>query len=182
MPAMNASPPRPLMERPQLAAQAAELLRTPQALVQLSAEDALQVVRHMMSVSYGLGAALFTEGEQGQSNHMLLILAGEVSVDAADGTPIAVVGPGAILGEMALLDGGPRAATCVAVSPVQAAALGPRALAKLVDEQPRVAAHLLAGLSQRLADRLRAQIAQLQLIAELNATLQARLAAATPRA
>ncbi|MEN3360966.1 MAG: hypothetical protein V7637_4948, partial [Mycobacteriales bacterium] len=53
-----------------------------------------------------------------------------------DGTPLAEVGPGAVLGERAVLEGGSRTATLTAVTPVRvaeaaAAALDLAALAEL---------------------------------------------------
>jgi CRP-like cAMP-binding protein len=167
---------RPLLELPGLVTLAAELLCTPEAFVQLAEHDAMQIARGMALIDYPGGTPLFTEGE-GEAAYLLLVLSGEVSVEAGDHNPIAVVGPGAILGEMALLDGGPRAATCTAVGAVQAAALSRRALERLIESQPQAAARLLAGLSQRLAERLRAQLAQLQLYADLHQALLHRQAA-----
>jgi len=59
--------------------------------------------------------------KQGESGHELfLLLDGVLSVEV-DGKPIAEVGPGAILGERALLEGGTRTATLRALTPVRVA-------------------------------------------------------------
>ena len=59
---------------------------------------------------------------QGESGHELfLVLDGVVSVDV-DGTVLGEVGPGAVLGERALLEGGTRTSTLTAVTPVRVAA------------------------------------------------------------
>jgi CRP-like cAMP-binding protein len=76
---------------------------------------------------------------------------------------------------MSLLDGSPRSASCTAMSPVRAAGLSRRGLELLLEEQPRVAAKFIAGLSQRIAERLRGLSAQLQLYADLNAQLRTEL-------
>jgi Cyclic nucleotide-binding domain len=59
--------------------------------------------------------------EQGQSGDQLfLLLDGVLSVDV-DGKPLAEVGPGAILGERAVLEGGRRTATLRAITPCRVA-------------------------------------------------------------
>ena len=78
-----------------------------------------------------------------------------------------MVGPGSVIGEMALLDGAPRSASCTTVSAVQAAGLSRKGLEALIDQQPRIAAKLLVGLGARTAERLRALGDQLQMYAAL---------------
>lgn len=168
---------RPLDETPALAERAAQMLRTPQAMVQLDAADARHVVRLMRLVSFPKGTVLFREGDDSASGYLLLLLEGEVSVDTAESGPaeavaISVLGPGSIIGEMALLDGAPRSASCTALSPIHAAGLSRRGLELLIDQHPGVAARLMVGLSQRLADRLRALSQQIQLYAQLCASLR----------
>lgn len=63
--------------------------------------------------------------DQGQTgNQLFLLLDGVLSVEV-DGKPVAEVGPGAILGERALLEGGTRTATLRALTPVRVAIAGP---------------------------------------------------------
>ena len=64
------------------------------------------------------GAVLTTQGEA--ADDIILVLDGLVEVEV-DGTSWAEVGPGAILGERAVLEGGHRTATLRAVTPVRAA-------------------------------------------------------------
>ena len=162
---------RPLTESPALAERAADLLRTPGALLNLTAAEAACVVAQMQLVHVGPGVTLFREGDERRLDHMLL-LDGEVAVDmVANGGPgpvaISVVGPGSVLGEMALLDGAPRSASCTTVSAVQAAGLSRKGLEILIDHHPRTAAKLLVGLGARIAERLRALGDQLQIYAAL---------------
>ena len=122
------------------------------------------------------GAALMAEGDQLHTGHMLLILEGQVTVDSgADHVALAVVGPGQLLGELALLDGQPRSASCTATTPVRAAALSRQALQRLLEEQPAVGARLLAVIAQRIGERLRAFGDQLQMYSQLVQSLQAQL-------
>lgn len=170
---------RPFAEVPALRERAVDLLRTPHALMQLTPPEAASVVAHMQLLSYARGATLFREGDAA-GDHMLLLLEGEVAIDTAGGGPgqpvtVSVVGPGSVLGEMAVLDGAPRSASCLAMTPVQAAGLHRRDLARLIDTEPRAAAKLLLGLGARTADRLRALGEQLQIYADIVEAKQAEI-------
>lgn len=163
---------RPLSEVPALATRAAELLRTPQTGLPLDAEEAAQVVGCMGLVPFAAGATVLREGEGERADYLLLLLEGEVQVDTTGGLPgaaltLSVVGPGSIVGEMSLIDGAPRSATCTAMSPVIAGGLSRAGLERLIELHPRAAAKLLLGLAQRLGDRLRALGQQIQLYARL---------------
>lgn len=172
---------RPLLDNPVMAQRAAELLRTPNAIRQFDAADATAVVAQMQLVHYPDGSTLFREGDESHSAYMLLVLDGWVSVDtgmapsAADNVAVAVLGPGSIIGEMALLDGAPRSANCIANSPVQAAGLSRVGLERLLDEEPRVAAKLMVALATRISDRLRGLSKQLQMYAQITASMQDEL-------
>jgi CRP-like cAMP-binding protein len=165
---------RPLAEVNGLAERAAGMLRGPMGLVQLTPEEALLVATRMGLVVFPAGAKLLREGADSASGHMLLILEGEVSVDSqagVDGDPLAlsVLGPGDIIGEMALLDGAPRSANCTAISAVQAAGFSRKGLEQLMVDNPVVAAKLVAVMATRISDRLRALSQQVQMYAQLAA-------------
>ncbi len=168
---------RSLTENPALADLAAQLLLTGGAMSDLSAEDAACVVGYMGLVSYPANAVVFREGDASHTSYMLLVLSGEVTVETADPrgggqVAISVLGPGNMIGEMGLLDGSPRSATCTASTPVQAGGLSRKALERLIDDHPRVGVKLMVGLTKRLADRLRALSEQLVIYAQLTSSLQ----------
>lgn len=150
----------PMAPDSELAALASELLRRPLALSDLRAADADCIVSYMRLLHSQEGAVLMREGDTDDTSHMLLILDGEVSVEhtvvsRTDPVVVTVLGPGSLIGEMGLLDGAPRAASCIALTPVMVAALTRIDLRRLMHEEPAVAAKLLASISQRLAERLR---------------------------
>jgi Cyclic nucleotide-binding domain len=64
------------------------------------------------------GEVLAAQGEPGDSLYLLLDGVLRVSVD---GTALAEIGPGAVLGERAVLEGGTRTATLTAVTPIRVA-------------------------------------------------------------
>jgi CRP-like cAMP-binding protein len=175
----NPAAPRqqPLLDTPTIAHRAAELLRTPHAVRQLDAAEASAVVAQMQLVNFPAGNVLFREGDDNHSTYMLLLLEGWVSVDTGavegpDSVEVAALGPGSIIGEMALLDGAPRSATCIATSAVQAAGLSRIGLERLIDDNPKVAAKLMLALATRISDRLRSLSMQLQMYAKITATMQ----------
>jgi hypothetical protein len=82
---------------------------------------------------------LVDQGEPG--TELFLLLDGVLSVEV-DGKPLAEVGPGAILGERALLEGGARTATLRAMTPIRVAVasadqLSSEALAEVADGHRR---------------------------------------------
>lgn len=87
------------------------------------------------------GAALVEQGEHG--HEMYVLLDGVLSVDV-DGAPVAQVGPGAVLGERALLEDGRRTATLRAetackVAAVSGADVDPELLSRLAADHRREA-------------------------------------------
>ena len=139
---------------------AGQLLVTPTALADLSAIDAQIVVGYMLPQRLLQGTVFITEGEVAHTDFMMLIIDGEVMVqnEAAhenDGTVMSVIGPGSMIGEMGLLDGEPRSATCTATTDLTVAILPRDALLKLIKAKPAVAARLMLAISKRLSDRLR---------------------------
>ncbi len=105
------------------------------------------------------------------------MLEGDVSVDTGNAgvgakVDISVLGPGALIGEMALIDGAPRSATCTAVSVVTAAGLSAGGLQRLTMTHPQVATKLAIFIARNAADRLRALSEQLQMYDQLTASMQ----------
>jgi hypothetical protein len=75
--------------------------------------------------SYDAGESLMKQGEEGRE--LFLILDGIVDIEV-DGDEVAEIGPGAMLGEMALLGDGTRTATVWATTPVRAVVVPPDAV------------------------------------------------------
>ena len=73
----------------------------------------------------------------------------------AAATRVAVVRRGTALGEMSLLDGEPRFASCTAIEEVEVAVLGRHAIGLLIHDHPAVGAKLLVNMTQLMAQRLR---------------------------
>jgi CRP-like cAMP-binding protein len=69
--------------------------------------------------------------------------------------------PGDVVGEMALLDAGPRSSACVTRTPCLVAALAVDVLAALMHDDPPLAAVVMAALARRLSLRLRQADARL---------------------
>ena len=95
-----------------LANRAAEHLLTNPSFARLSPAEAADFLKGGQPGSFGIGEVLLHEGEPGDI--LLVITAGLVSVRTGD-LELAVLGPGATIGEMSLIDPGPRSATVVAV-------------------------------------------------------------------
>lgn len=166
----------PLTESPELTAKAVDFLCESKASFALEQEDAQCIVTYMRWVRYSPGSVLLLEGEETRTSYMLLLLEGDVSVDTeASGRPdrvaISVIGPGSLIGEMALLDGAPRSASCTAITSVQAAGLSHAGLELMASVHPRVAFKLMVYLSRHTIGRLRLLSEQLHMYDQLNAAL-----------
>jgi len=160
-----------------LAQHAAFLLRAPTALMQLTEQDALTVVGFMRPRLFKSGTEIIRQGETADTGFMVLVLEGEITVEnqiarRATATTVKVLGPGSLIGEMSLVDGAARSASCTASTEVQCAVLTREALEALTAEQPTTAAKLMTAVAQRLAERLRESSQKLQVTSKLVVTLQ----------
>ena len=159
---------------------AARLLITPGALAQLSLADAREVVRYMRPERVAAGTAFIQAGEASRTDYMLLVIDGDVIVEnqaspTSEGLVVTVLGPGSLIGEMGLIDGAPRSATCTASSDLAVGMLSRDSLAKLMKQQPGVAARLLLAIAKRLSDHLREANRKLMTVTQVSRALQQEL-------
>jgi CRP-like cAMP-binding protein len=103
------------------------------------------------------GAIVFREGDKDAT--LFVVAAGKVGVFKSGARkqdhPIATIGPGHTLGEMALIDGQPRSAGAVAVEDLTLLALSRADLDRLANDHPRLAVKVLLKVSRLLSQRLR---------------------------
>jgi CRP-like cAMP-binding protein len=103
------------------------------------------------------GACIIGEGEVG--DFMILIITGSIDVVRRDraGHPsrIAVVRGGHSVGEMSMIDGEPRFASCLALEPTRFAVLSRETLTEVIRTRPHLGARILVKLVQILSQRLR---------------------------
>jgi CRP-like cAMP-binding protein len=160
------------------ARRAADLLRSTTALIQLSPAEALTVVAYMELRRCAEGEAIIRQGHSCvQDGFMALVIEGEVTVEAVtvsrtEPHTVNVLGPGHLMGEMSLMDGEARSATCTASTEVRCAVLTRTALQTLMAEEPTTAAKLLSAVAQRLSQRLRENDTKLQLYGQLVLSMQ----------
>lgn len=157
--------------------EAAYLLRAPTALMQLDEAEALTVVRFMQPIRYRAGTMIIRQGETTDTGFMVLVLDGEITVESlmpsrVEPVTVNVVGPGSLIGEMSLVDGAARSASCTASTDVRCAVLDRESLEALISEQPATAAKLMTAVAQRLAERLRDNRHKLQVYSQLVQTMQ----------
>lgn len=156
---------------------AAELLRGPTALMQLTLDEARQVVSYMLPMRIPEGNTFIRQGDRHSTDFMVLVLEGDVTVDTivvsrTQPLVVSVLGKGSLIGEMGLLDGEPRSASCTANSPLICAVLTRSALQQLMQDDPQTTAKLMLAVSIRIAQRLRDTSDKLKRYAQLTQTMQ----------
>jgi CRP-like cAMP-binding protein len=148
----------PLGDATQFAAQLHALI--PRCtLLENFAPAEVRLLAHFMDVYRAEpGVEIIREGDGG--DFMLMIIEGKIEVHKRDrwNTPqlLAIVEPGRTLGEMSMIDGEARFATCIAVEPAVIAVLDRESLARIIVEQPLLGAKILMELVLMLSQRLRA--------------------------
>ena len=113
------------------------------------------------------GADLFRVGDESEAMYVILTGEVEVAVPGQDGKDVwlARIGAGSLVGEMGVLDGGPRSADVRASSRTELWRIGRRAVIDILREEPSSGLALLAMMTQRLrmADALLQERALLDL-------------------
>ncbi|RYG13093.1 MAG: cyclic nucleotide-binding domain-containing protein [Burkholderiales bacterium] len=164
---------------------AAELLCAPSALLQLNHEEARKVVSYMRPHRIAEGMTFIREGDTEHTHFMLLVLDGQVTVETivvsrTQPITVTVLGPGSLIGEMGLLDGEPRSASCTAMSDLRCAILTRKALKQLLADDPQTAAKLMVAISLRIAERMRECQEKLKLYAQLTQAMNEEINALMP--
>lgn len=159
---------------------AARLLMQAAPLAQLQLEEAVRVIDAMQPVFVREGEVLIEQGEAAETDYMALVLEGEVRAESGTGVEgeevvISLMGPGSLVGEMGLIDGAPRSATCTALSDLKLATLTRNALMGLIDSHPGIAAKLLLAICKGMADRLRESNRRLRTLTQVTRAVQREL-------
>jgi CRP/FNR family transcriptional regulator, cyclic AMP receptor protein len=113
----------------------------------LSDEDKRELAAHMNETEVASGKHLVDQGDQ--SHNLFVIVDGAAEV-YRDGRSVAELGPGDFFGEIALIERGPRTATCTAEAPTRLLVVNHRDFHSLMEEFPEIATQVLLTLAQRV--------------------------------
>lgn len=110
-------------------------------------ENFLGSFRNGEEMRLDAGQVLFKKGDVG--HEIYIVRSGELQI--LDGNQVfETVGPGGIVGEMALVDGGPRSATVRAISASEVNPLDERRFLFMVQQTPHFALRVMRVMSARL--------------------------------
>ncbi|RPJ48572.1 MAG: cyclic nucleotide-binding domain-containing protein [Betaproteobacteria bacterium] len=116
------------------------------------------------------GEIIIREGDDG--DFMMLIVDGEIDIlkktYRAEQQHMTSAGPGMTLGEMSMIDGEPRFATCMASQPTTFAVLTRDNMAKIILDYPGLGSKILIKMVTMLSLRLRQTSARLLRVMDEN--------------
>jgi CRP/FNR family cyclic AMP-dependent transcriptional regulator len=115
----------------------------------MSSKELRDIAKATTELKIDEGAEFVTQGDVGREAFVLVEGKAEV---IRNGKAIAELGPGDCIGELALLDHGPRTASVVAATPLTALVLGPREFTGVLDQVPTLNHKLLGALASRVRD------------------------------
>jgi len=95
------------------------------------------------------GTVLVEQGDTGRECYV--IITGTAAVKRTN-RKVATLGPGDTIGELSLLDHGPRTATVAAETEMDLLVLGSRQFAAVLEEVPSLARKLMAALAARVRE------------------------------
>ncbi|MCG3188382.1 MAG: hypothetical protein LKCHEGNO_00367 [Burkholderiaceae bacterium] len=131
--------------------------------VALADSEQKRLMEYLSFVGLAPDREVIAQDEQGA--YLLIVLEGTIAVDRLQPwggrARLGEARVGDLLGEMSLLDAGTRFSSCRTLTPCVVAVLQAHALDRMMTDDPRLAAVLLAALARRLSLRLRQASARL---------------------
>lgn len=110
-------------------------------------ENFLGSFRNGEEISLDAGQILFNKGDAG--SEIYIVRSGELQI--LDGNQVfETIGPGGIVGEMALVDGSPRSATVRASAPSEVIPFNEKRFLFMVQQTPHFALRVMKVMSARL--------------------------------
>lgn len=123
---------------------------------EFSDPEALELARTMREWRVPRGQTVFSENAPGDSCYVLVRGAVEIAMHVGlRRHRLAVVGPGRIFGEITLLDGVPRSATCTAREDAVLLEFHATTFNRLMDERSSIGMKFLLGINRSLIDAIR---------------------------
>jgi CRP/FNR family cyclic AMP-dependent transcriptional regulator len=102
-------------------------------------------------VNFRPGAVMMSQGDEGDAAYVIMSGKGDVIVDTPSGKiKVAEVGPGQIVGEIAILIDVPRTATVTTEAGLSALKIGKENFIRLLTGSPQVAIEIIRVLASRL--------------------------------
>ena len=119
--------------------------------------DQIELLRNWLEpAAWPAGQVVFRSGDPGSSLYLVTKGRASVHIRHEDGDiRLVTFAPGAVFGELALLDRGPRSATITADEDLKALGLSEASFAVLCQQQPDLAIKLLTALGRELSVRIR---------------------------
>lgn len=140
-----------------------EIIQAIELFEDFEADELQWLAAYMRCYRAPPGVEIIREADDG--DFMLLLLNGRIEIVKKDvrGLPqiMNLAGPGKTLGEMSLIDGAPRFASCISLDTVEFAVLDRESLSRIIAAAPRVGVKLMTELVILLNQRLRSVSAQL---------------------
>jgi CRP/FNR family cyclic AMP-dependent transcriptional regulator len=103
------------------------------------------------------GQIIIKEGDT--DDYMLFVIEGLINIVKTDANgdrrSMTYVGPGATLGEMSMIDGEPRFATCIAIDATVISVFSRDSMVRIIMEEPALGSKILIKLVTLLSQRLR---------------------------
>lgn len=126
-----------------------EHLRNVPLFSSCSTKDLEKIAKAGDEITMPAGALIVDQGQTGRE--AFIVLEGTVSVKR-NGKKVASLGGGTVVGELSLLDHGPRTATVVCETDCTLMLITQRHFLAVVDDVPALAHKLLASLASRIRD------------------------------
>jgi CRP-like cAMP-binding protein len=126
-----------------------EHLRNVSLFQSCSQKDLEKIAKAGDEVSMPAGSLIVDQGQTGRE--AFVVLEGTVTVKR-NGKKVASLGPGTVVGELSLLDHGPRTATVICETDCTLLLLSQRHFMAVVDDVPALSHKLLASLAGRIRD------------------------------
>lgn len=134
-----------------------ELMARVELLADLKGREPEMLSAYLQAYAADPGCVIFREGDPG--HHMCLLVSGRVKTykesDIEHKAEVADESRGRSIGEMALIDGEPRSATCIATEASVLLLLNQANFQRLGEERPALALKLLLRITRLMSRRLR---------------------------
>jgi CRP-like cAMP-binding protein len=114
-----------------------------------SKKELEKIVRASDEITMTAGTLIIDQGQTGRE--AFVVMDGEVAVKR-NGRKVADLGPGSVVGELSLLDHGPRTATAVCTTDCTLLVIDQRRFLAVIDDIPSLSHKLLRSLAGRIRE------------------------------